>query len=446
MMKTVAVARNFIGFLTLLAFSAHAGAADLAGLRFGVSSPTQTRLVFDLDGAPDYVISGDDQGSGRLIIEFSTLSVPASYRAAQPGKGHVAAVMFLPALGKERAVVSLARTGRLAKTLFLPPSAPGQKSRLVLDFEDADRAAFLASLPSRFADLTPVIREATAAPAPAATTPADPPARIAETTPQILAPPTASPSAAAPAPILSQPALFPHAEKPVIVIDAGHGGGDPGAAGPSGVLEKSVTLAVALELAQQLEATGRYAVVLTRHRDARLHLEDRSQRARDAGADLFLSLHADAHLDPNVRGASVYTLSEKGEARAVKEVKAKADYEIFGEKVAQSPGAVSDVLIDLAQRFTVNESARFADTLIAKIAATTPLLNNSHRQENLHVLLAPDVPAVLLELGFISNTKDEANLNSVKWRRKMAGAIAEAVNAYFDAPRAANAPAARAAL
>ncbi|MEZ5914067.1 MAG: N-acetylmuramoyl-L-alanine amidase [Parvularculaceae bacterium] len=221
-------------------------------------------------------------------------------------------------------------------------------------------------------------------------------------------------------------------KKPVIVVDAGHGGSDPGAAGSNGSKESDLTLKAALALADALRETGRYDVVLTRSSDIRLAHEERSRIAREANAGLFISLHADAIADRKVRGGSVYTLSDEGTARSAREARESGDYILFDLDVAQAGPEVSGILYTLAQRRTSNESDKFAELLIDGLAGVTPLLNNTHRRGNFKVLLAPDVPAVLLELAFVSNARDEANLNSPAWRRKTMTAAATAIDAYFQ--------------
>ena len=223
----------------------------------------------------------------------------------------------------------------------------------------------------------------------------------------------------------------------VIVIDAGHGGGDPGAAGQKGTKESLVTLAAAKSLAEILRASGRYEVVLTRQADKRLAHEERSRLAREAKADLFISLHADAHANAKVRGGSVYTLSEEGTVRSAREAKASGDYVVFDLDIRDEDPQVGGILYNLAQRKTGDESDRFAERLIATLNGVTPMLNNTHRRGNFKVLLAPDVPAVLLELAFISNAQDEANLNSPAWRRRTMTAVAGAIDAYFASGGAA---------
>jgi N-acetylmuramoyl-L-alanine amidase len=215
----------------------------------------------------------------------------------------------------------------------------------------------------------------------------------------------------------------------VIVIDAGHGGRDPGATGAvTGVREKEVVLATAMKLRDALEARGGYQVVLTREGDVFLPLQERVKIARENEADLFVSLHADAHANRQARGASVYTLSEQGSARARTMMEAQDWHLDIGD--SRSP-AVENILVDLAQRETTNRSADFAQTLIGELAEAGPLLRNTHRNAGFFVLLAPDVPAVLVELGFLTHPEDEARLNDPKQRKVLVSALADAVDIYF---------------
>jgi N-acetylmuramoyl-L-alanine amidase len=219
------------------------------------------------------------------------------------------------------------------------------------------------------------------------------------------------------------------ARRPVIVIDAGHGGRDPGAIGPTGLYEKTVALASARELQRLLLATGRYDVVMTRADDTFLPLEERVRRARAARADLFLSLHADSGQSPELEGATVYTLSEAGERRARSLIDAQ-DWVIAASDQPRA-GEVNDILVDLAQRETNNQSALFARRLLTELRPVGPLLRNSHREAAFFVLLAPDVPAILLEMGFLTNAEDERRLKDAGFRSRQMRAVRDAINAYF---------------
>jgi N-acetylmuramoyl-L-alanine amidase len=215
--------------------------------------------------------------------------------------------------------------------------------------------------------------------------------------------------------------------KRVIVIDAGHGGRDPGAKGSAGP-EKDVTLAAARSLKSQLEKTGRYKVVMTRDSDVYVAHDVRVQVARRADADLFISLHADAGTDTALRGASVYTLADRATGRSAKFVN-KDDW--FMQAGSQGDEGISTILLDLTQRMTRNRSAMFAETLLEHVDDHQPLLRRSHREAGLAVLLAPDVPAVLLEMGFITNADDEAALRDDDRRTRLMGGVVKAIDAYF---------------
>jgi N-acetylmuramoyl-L-alanine amidase len=223
-------------------------------------------------------------------------------------------------------------------------------------------------------------------------------------------------------------------ERPLIFIDAGHGGHDPGAHGAESN-ESAVTLAAALALKTELERGGRYRVRLTRDSNVYVGLYRRVAIARQADADLFISLHADAGSDPATRGASVYTLSEQGAGRAVREFTRSENW----RRDLNLPGrdaSVDRILLDMTQRATQNRSAQFARTLLSGLEGIDhPLLRRSHRDAGLAVLLAPDVPAVLLEMGFITNPEDERALNDARARRRLMHAVAESIDAYFASPQ-----------
>lgn len=221
--------------------------------------------------------------------------------------------------------------------------------------------------------------------------------------------------------------------KPVIVIDPGHGGVDPGATGVSGAYEKHITLAMARELKAMLEKSGRFKVHLTRDRDVFIRLRERVAIARSLGADLFISLHADAVTSPQIRGLSVYTLSRNAsdaEAQALAEKENKADL-IAGIDLTHESADVAGILIDLAQRETMNRSAGFAGELVDEVGQEMDLLGNTHRFAGFAVLKAPDVPAVLVEMGYLSNDSEERLLRQPHYRARLAKAVTKAVERYF---------------
>jgi N-acetylmuramoyl-L-alanine amidase len=223
--------------------------------------------------------------------------------------------------------------------------------------------------------------------------------------------------------------------KRIIVIDPGHGGVDSGAIGKSGTYEKKAVLAVAKVLKETLEKSSKYKVFLTRADDRFLELKERVNIAREKKADLFISLHADSiEKKPKVRGASVYTLDENAsdkEAAALAQKENRSDL-IAGVDLAGESDEVTNILIDLAQRETMNHSVLFARALMPNLGKTTKLVGNTHRFAGFRVLKAPDVPSVLIEMGYLSNATDEKNLGSKTWRKQVSGSIEGAIEHYFD--------------
>jgi N-acetylmuramoyl-L-alanine amidase len=216
--------------------------------------------------------------------------------------------------------------------------------------------------------------------------------------------------------------------KKTIIIDAGHGGKDPGAIGKNNY-EKNINLAAAKSLRDQLVATGRYRVIMTRDTDSFVDLPARVRIAREANADLFISLHSDSAAQPSVRGASIYTLSDSGTERAARNALASGDW---ADANPSADRMVERILIDLTQRATKNRSAIFAQLVLDRMEGTMPLLRTSNRQAGLAVLLAPDVPAVLLEMGFVNNEADEQLLASSDHRARMMAQVTRAIDAYFE--------------
>jgi N-acetylmuramoyl-L-alanine amidase len=225
-----------------------------------------------------------------------------------------------------------------------------------------------------------------------------------------------------------------HAGKPIVVIDPGHGGVDPGATSLGGVYEKNIVLALARDVKAQLDKSGKVKCVLTRDRDVFIPLRERVAIGRAANADLFVSLHADIVADPDIRGLSVYTLSQNAsdaEAQALADKENKADI-VAGIDLSNESPEVTNILIDLVQRESMNLSAVFAHQLIAEVSRETrQLLQNTHRFAGFAVLKAPDVPSVLVETGYLSNRGDEQMLRRPEYRAKLAAAMARAIEHYF---------------
>lgn len=384
-----------------------ARAAEAVGVRIGVTSKSESRVVIDLRSPTPLSVSGPAADGKTYTIDFPELSVQPG---EEKGAGLVAVYAWTRGDAGSRLTIRLAVEGGLKANFEIAATKKVPNHRVVLDFVDRPVLGPVAAASPPYEDLTETLK-AVVPPAPASIT-----AEPSPTDVEAAVPP-------------ARPRLR------VVVIDPGHGGSDPGAHSSGGVQEKAVTLAAAKELSEILQKRGRYQIVLTRADDTRLVLEQRAKVARDAGADLFISLHADANEDVAVRGGSIYTLSEDGTERAAREAQSSGDYHnVYGEDLEKHAPELGPILYDLAQKTTLTRSARFADHLLRRVKGVTPLLNNSHRVADLRVLLSPDVPAVLFELAFISNDLDAANLTSAKWRTNTMAAVADAIDAYFAQP------------
>jgi len=229
------------------------------------------------------------------------------------------------------------------------------------------------------------------------------------------------------------------APNPVIVIDAGHGGKDPGTISVSDVQEKDLALAMAGELRRALAATGRYDTALTRDGDVFVPLRDRVDIARQAKGSLLISLHADAIDRPQTRGASVYTLSDRASdaiAAALADKENVVD-EVAGVDLNSYSADVRGILLDLAKRDTERQSAAFVAQLLPRLQEQTRMLDGSHRSANFAVLRAPDIPSVLIELGYLSNRDDDLLLKQKSHRKHLTRAMVAAVDAFFAHPQSA---------
>jgi N-acetylmuramoyl-L-alanine amidase len=225
------------------------------------------------------------------------------------------------------------------------------------------------------------------------------------------------------------------AQKKVIIIDPGHGGLDSGTSGVNGVLEKDLVLDEGLRLARLLEKSGPFIVHLTRDSDIYVPLSERVGIARSWHADLFISLHADSNPDSSVSGLSVYTLSSSASDRQAAALARKENQSdvIAGVDLGGENSQVAPILIDLAQRDTLNRSSHFALAALERLSAATDILaRDPHRSAGFMVLKAPDVPAVLIELGYLSNPHDAARMATASWRDGVAFAIARAVERQFS--------------
>lgn len=233
-----------------------------------------------------------------------------------------------------------------------------------------------------------------------------------------------------PHPVLKPSSPVKVARKPIIVIDPGHGGTDPGAIGVKGTYEKHITTKAANELSARLRKSGKYEVILTRTRDSYVDHDDRLRIARTGQADLFISIHADSAGNKSARGASVYTLADRSKGRS-KRIVNNQNW-ILDVDLSEQTDLVGDILVDLAQRKTESQSDAFAEILINELKGKTELIGNSHRRAGYYVLLAPDVPAVLLELGFLSNAQDEKLLLSERHRAKILAGVEKSIDLYMS--------------
>lgn len=398
---TVGAALVAAGCALAAATSHGAGVGGVLKVRVA-GDAAETRVVVELDQSAKARLIETD-GPGRSVV-LAWPELNAGKALSGPGRGLVSGWSVDEAAGAVRLKLSLTRETVVARRFLLPPGDGIDVYRYVVDLKPkggpAAQARPAPSLAAR------VVVEPKASPTRSAKAAAKP--------------------RAAPVLVSAPPAA---AGKRVVVIDAGHGGKDPGASGVHG-REAAITLAAAKSLKARLEKSGRYRVVLTRDKDVFLPLETRVRIARQAKADLFISLHADAGAEPGLRGASVYTLSEGGSDRVARKVMAK-DRSLGDFAMPGKDAAVNSILLDLTQRATRNQSATFAQLLLNEIDDVAALLRRSHRDAGFVVLLAPDVPAVLLEMGFMTNSEDEALLRDPKRRAAMMSAVGDGIDAYF---------------
>jgi len=368
---------------------------------------THTRLVVELSEAIDFSLFrlADPY---RVVIDLPELDWAVGNGAPSP-VGLVRTVRFgLFQTGNARIVVDLAGPANI-KNAFVLPATGGTPNRFVVDLEPMDRARFMSVLgpQHRIGQFGGGQTAVAQSPAPKAPTPE-----------------TMAPSAD---------------RKKIIAIDPGHGGVDPGAIGVSGIYEKIITLAAAKQLKTRLEATGRYKVILTRDRDVSLGLSERREIARAAAADIFVSLHADSMVNKSIRGLSVYTLSEKAsdkEAETLAEQENSAD-SIIGVDLSHESQEVRHILVDLAQRESMNLATRLASNLINELEREVTLVRNSHRFARFAVLKSPDIPSVLIEMGYLSNREDETALKKETYRAKLATAVVRGLDHHFGPSQSA---------
>ena len=385
----------------LVAHGALAGGTPVV-VRFGGDMAT-TRVVLDLTQSIQGKIVIGAGGARELVVDFPRLD---ALGAEGRGQGLVGAWTLTKTTGGARLRLALNSNAVVDRRFLLAPTDGVRSYRYVIDLKAPASTAKPMSLAGQ-------------------------PDAISMQIAALITPDVAAAS--------ERPVVTPvstkrvssksRSSKKIIVIDAGHGGHDPGALGSS-AQEKDITLATAKTLKARLEKTGRYRVVMTRGDDTFVPLENRVQIARRSDADLFISLHADAGELKTTRGASVYTLSDQGSERVAKNINAGNDW-FINVSMPGGTRAVREILFDLTQRATRNKSGAFAELLIDRVGQQAPLLTRAHRDARYVVLFAPDVPAVLLEMGFMTNVEDENLLTSQSQRNKLTEAIAKAIDDYF---------------
>ncbi|HWF97007.1 MAG TPA: N-acetylmuramoyl-L-alanine amidase [Xanthobacteraceae bacterium] len=350
---------------------------------------TQTRMVVDFSQKIE-LHAFTLANPYRVIIDLPQVIFRLPRETGESGRGLVKAFRYgLMMTGGSRIVIDLTRPARVDKS-FVLDAGNDQPARLVLDLSAVDRDAFMRTIALENKPREPV------------------------------------------AAIKLQPKTD---ARPVIVLDPGHGGIDNGTRAASGEMEKSIVLEFALLLRDKIEKAGKYHVAMTRSDDTFVALADRVQFARAQQAALFISIHADAlpRGEGDAQGASVYTLSETAsdsEAARLAEIENRADV-IAGVDLTYEPNDVADILIDLAQRETRTFSNRFAHLLASDMKSTTRMYKHPLKSAGFRVLKAPDVPSVLVELGYVSNKGDLDHLISENWRSRNVEAMTQAIDEFL---------------
>jgi N-acetylmuramoyl-L-alanine amidase len=410
--------------LLLLAFAGLPAAAqdelpDVSAARVS-TTPERARLILDLSALTEFAIASI-AGPDRIAVDVRAGSVPTIATQPVAGQGIVASFTTAIAAADRVRVEMLLTTPAVVQQAYLLDAVGDQPARLVVDLitttpEDfATRAA--ADLANSIDQVVPDAVTASAEPPPSSE-----PAPVSE--------------ALAELPPLRE--TFAAESRPLVVLDPGHGGNDNGASAPSGIHEKDITLAFALQLRDLLVASGKFDVALTRDDDSYLTLNERVDLARQNRADLLISLHADTFQEADIRGASIYTRDERAADildKVLSEGETRADV-LAGYTVEGAAPAVVDILVDLMRRQVRQQAFLAARDIVKAMEPSVTLRRFPVRQADFFVLQAPDIPSMLIELGFMSNSADIRNLENQQWRDKVVGAIAKGVEGYFTALRA----------
>jgi len=362
--------------------------ANVAGDMRVIGDAAKTRFVVDLERSPEFIVRRL-MNPYRLIVNMPEVEFTAQAKPNN-GRGLIKDYRYgLMAPGKARIVLDLVGPVEIVNTFVLDPS-PAEPARFVIDLVPTTAPEFEAAV--------------------AAETPGN----------DLVGAPRRSANRLAP-------------DRPVVVIDAGHGGIDSGAIGKDGLLEKDLTLEFAIELARQLKLGGKIEPVLTRDSDTSLALEDRVDVAEQHKAALFISIHADSVKQDYVRGATIYTLSEDASdalAAAAADRENRSDV-LAGFSLEDQPDEVADILVDFGLRDTRRQSVGFAKSLVASLDGSIPLNSHPWRRGAFVVLKVEGVPSVLFELGYLSNKEDEAMFRSGSWPGSEARNTARAIEAFF---------------
>ncbi len=405
----------------LLIWSTPASALDIKSLRFG-SHPEKVRLVVDMDDTVDFRVFTLDSPY-RLVIDLPEFSWNAGATNATPDT-HISDIRqgkLMP--GISRVVFDLTAPAAIQSAFLLPAANKQKNTRLVIDYKKVSHSVFMAQKST----IHGTLKVENSAPPP--NTPAYQNRNYA----------TASKNGV---PLPPSNAIRPRQNKtntvirkPIVILDPGHGGIDPGAVGRNKVYEKNVVLSIARELKRQLLDTGKYKVYMTRNTDTFIKLRDRVKFARAHNGDLFVSLHADSIKKKNVSGTSIYTISKKSsdkQTAALARKENQADL-IAGVDLSIEDEQVAFILGDFLMNETMNQSKFVANTVVKTLKAHgIRTLPNPHRYAGFAVLKAPDIPSVLIETGFMSNAKEARLLNQRNHQRKIATAIRSGINAYFE--------------
>ncbi len=375
-------------------------ALTVTGVRFG-AHPESQRVVIELSDTTDFR-AFVMQSPNRLIVDMPSFAWKTG-QIQKPATLAIKDVRFGELGGGLSRIVIETGDPVMIKAAFMLPRQGNQPDRLVIDFTRTTQANMTAALAQVHGPLQGQL-------------------------------PTQDVGSQRTPPRTATPQPLNAAQKPLIIIDPGHGGQDPGARGANGTYEKNIVLAVGLELKKQLEESGKYAVRMTRDKDVFIPLRGRVQFARKNGGDLFISLHADSIRDDMVTGASVYTLSETAsdaETAKLADRENKSDV-IAGIDLSGQEEDVANILLDLATRDTMNQSKFLANTVVVTMSGRgIKTLERPHRSAGFAVLKAPDIPSILVEMGYLTNRSEVARLSSPEHRKKIAGTLKASVDAYF---------------